>query len=108
MTDWKLLNASDYGVSQLRPRLLFVAMRKDSGTGFSWPDPELGRPSTVGERIFDLLVARGWKGAREWKSIANTIAPTIVGGSHKHGGPDLGPTFTEGMGGSGCRRNRYR
>ncbi len=24
--------------------------------------------------------------------MASQIAPTIVGGSHKHGGPDLGPT----------------
>jgi len=36
-------------------------------------------------------------GANEWKSLnlwvekANKIAPTIVGGSKKHGGPDLGP-----------------
>ncbi|MGZ3691947.1 MAG: DNA cytosine methyltransferase, partial [Pseudobdellovibrio sp.] len=34
----------------------------------------------------------GWKGARDWKKIATTIAPTLVGGSKKHGGPDLGPT----------------
>lgn len=26
-TDWKLLNASDYGVPQLRPRVVFVASR---------------------------------------------------------------------------------
>ena len=29
---------------------------------------------------------------RNWKRQANSIAPTIVGGSKKHGGPDLGPT----------------
>ena len=27
-----------------------------------------------------------------WRDRANEIAPTIVGGSLKHGGPDLGPT----------------
>ena len=26
-----------------------------------------------------------------WRDRANGIAPTIVGGSQKHGGPDLGP-----------------
>jgi DNA (cytosine-5)-methyltransferase 1 len=35
---------------------------------------------------------RGWNGAREWAAKADTIAPTLVGGSKKHGGPDLGPT----------------
>lgn len=27
-----------------------------------------------------------------WRDKANAIAPTLVGGSKKHGGPDLGPT----------------
>lgn len=31
-------------------------------------------------------------GAEEWRGVAKEIAPTIVGGSKKHGGPDLGPT----------------
>ncbi len=36
--------------------------------------------------------ARGWPGAADWAQGAQGIAPTIVGGSKKHGGPDLGPT----------------
>lgn len=91
-TQWKLLNASDFGVSQLRPRFLFVALRKDLSEGFAWPEPEVRRPCSVGEKLYDLMAARGWNGAAAWQTIANTIAPTIVGGSHKHGGPDLGPT----------------
>lgn len=91
-TDWKLLNASDYGVSQLRPRLLFVAVRKELAEQFTWPTPEGKKPATVGEKLFDLIGAHGWKGANSWRKLANDIAPTIVGGSHKHGGPDLGPT----------------
>jgi DNA (cytosine-5)-methyltransferase 1 len=38
------------------------------------------------------MASNGWKGAREWSRNANRIAPTLVGGSKKHGGPDLGPT----------------
>lgn len=38
------------------------------------------------------MAANGWKGAQAWRKQADEIAPTIVGGSHKHGGPDLGPT----------------
>ncbi len=34
----------------------------------------------------------GWPGAAGWARRAARIAPTIVGGSKKHGGPDLGPT----------------
>jgi DNA (cytosine-5)-methyltransferase 1 len=34
----------------------------------------------------------GWEGAAEWASRADDIAPTLVGGSKKHGGADLGPT----------------
>ena len=33
-----------------------------------------------------------WTGAKRWAEQADRIAPTLVGGSKKHGGPDLGPT----------------
>jgi DNA (cytosine-5)-methyltransferase 1 len=35
---------------------------------------------------------KGWAGAEQWAAQAAGIAPTLVGGSKKHGGPDLGPT----------------
>jgi DNA (cytosine-5)-methyltransferase 1 len=89
---WKLLNASDFGVPQLRPRVVFVAVKKNLAQHFEWPRPADQPPSTVGETLYDLMASRGWQGAHKWASQANEIAPTIVGGSHKHGGPDLGPT----------------
>jgi DNA (cytosine-5)-methyltransferase 1 len=89
---WKLMNASDFGVPQLRPRVIFVAVRKDLTEHFSWPAPSDVPPKTVGETLLDLMAANGWVGAKAWAAQANEIAPTIVGGSHKHGGPDLGPT----------------
>jgi DNA (cytosine-5)-methyltransferase 1 len=92
VTDWKLLNASDFGVPQLRPRVVFIAVRAEYADTFTWPEALPHPPDTVGEVLYDLMVANGWQGAREWKKRANEIAPTIVGGSTKHGGPDLGPT----------------
>lgn len=91
-TEWKLLNASDFGVSQLRPRVVFVAKRRDVAGRFSWPAPTGFRPPSVGELLYDLMASGGWDGAKIWKERASDIAPTLVGGSHKHGGPDLGPT----------------
>lgn len=90
--DWRLLNASDFGVCQLRPRVIFVAMRADATQHFRWPAPNPFSPPTVGETLLDLMSANGWEGAEAWAEQANDIAPTIVGGSKKHGGPDLGPT----------------
>lgn len=89
---WKLMNASDFGVPQLRPRVVFVAIRKDLTEHFAWPQAACEQPPTVGQTLKDLMAANGWKGARIWAERADDIAPTIVGGSHKHGGPDLGPT----------------
>jgi DNA (cytosine-5)-methyltransferase 1 len=89
---WKLMNASEFGVPQLRPRVVFVAVRKEFSEHFSWPQPVDIPPKSVGEVLVDLMAANGWKGAASWAKKANEIAPTIVGGSHKHGGPDLGPT----------------
>jgi DNA (cytosine-5)-methyltransferase 1 len=91
-TGWRLLNASDYGVPQLRPRVIFVAIRNDLAHKFDWPTPHKSSPPTVGETLYDLMAARRWRGADAWRKRANDIAPTIVGGSKKHGGPDLGPT----------------
>lgn len=90
-TFWKLHNASDYGVPQLRPRVTLVALKPQVSKFFEWPLETIA-PPTVGEALYDLMASNGWEGAAEWKQKANKIAPTLVGGSKKHGGPDLGPT----------------
>jgi DNA (cytosine-5)-methyltransferase 1 len=91
-TGWKLMNASDFGVSQLRPRVVFIGLRSEYAEHFSWPEADRVRPLTVGQKLYDLMAANDWKGAKAWRDRAGEIAPTVVGGSHKHGGPDLGPT----------------
>jgi DNA (cytosine-5)-methyltransferase 1 len=89
--DWQVLNACDFGVPQLRPRFILVAMRPGPFRHFGWPGPA-GTPPTVGEALHDLMAAGGWTGAGAWARQANGTGPTLVGGSLKHGGPDLGPT----------------
>ncbi|WP_433555821.1 DNA cytosine methyltransferase [Pseudonocardia xinjiangensis] len=88
---WHLLQASDFSVPQLRPRFVLVALQAEDAAYFRWPDAE-GEPPTVGETLGDAMAAEGWEGAADWALKANRIAPTIVGGSKKHGGADLGPT----------------
>jgi DNA (cytosine-5)-methyltransferase 1 len=90
-THWRLLNASEFGVPQLRPRVVIIALRKELAGNFEWPQVVAHNPPTVGETLFDMVAAKGWRGAAAWRERANEIAP-IVGGSKKHGGPDLGPT----------------
>lgn len=88
---WKQINASDFGVPQLRPRVVMVAIKRQFYANFGWPSQIIKAP-TVGETLHDLMAINGWSGAAKWKKAANKIAPTLVGGSKKHGGPDLGPT----------------
>lgn len=86
-----LVHASQLGVPQLRPRYIIVALRKEDFGRFTFNfDPIT--PPTVGETLFDLMSEGGWKGASRWARNASKVAPTLVGGSKKHGGPDLGPT----------------
>lgn len=87
----KLLNACDYGVPQLRPRVVIVGIRNNERGTFSYPAECQDCAPTVGEILKPLMAANGWEGVDEWAQSANKIAPTIVGGSKKHGGPDLGP-----------------
>ena len=90
--DIKLLHASNFGVPQLRPRVVIVALRSDDADHFTWPDTLTTPAPTVGDTLLDLMAANNWRGAEQWAAGAQDIGPTIVGGSKKHGGPDLGPS----------------
>ena len=89
---WRILNAPDFGVPQLRPRVIIVALQRNIWDRFDWPQVLTQNPITVGQALYPMMAARGWIGAEKWRDYADDIAPTIVGGSKKHGGPDLGPT----------------
>lgn len=90
-SEWRLLHANDFGVAQLRPRFILVAMPEEYARHFVWPEPTQ-TVVTVGSELRDLMSEDGWRYANKWADAANRIAPTIVGGSKKHGGADLGPT----------------
>lgn len=97
---WNVLEARDFGVPQLRPRAILVAMREPAASHFQPPQGS-GRPVTVAEALDKSMrerfgtSAKGRAAYRRWKHKAQekgTVAPTLVGGSKKHGGADLGPT----------------
>ena len=92
VTHIKLLNASNFGVPQLRPRVVIIGIRKDQYGAFAYPEDRPDSAKTVGETLYDLMAENKWEGAKRWAAQADRIAPTLVGGSKKHGGPDLGPT----------------
>jgi DNA (cytosine-5)-methyltransferase 1 len=67
---WSLLNASFYGVPQVRERLFFVGVRNDLGVSFEFP-AAFTKPGkrkypdvTVRQAVGDLPVIRN--GSREW------------------------------------------
>ncbi|MFD7975991.1 DNA cytosine methyltransferase [Streptomyces sp. NPDC059071] len=114
---WGILEASDFGVPQLRPRAILVAIREDvlKDVKYEWPTPTHEEPVSVAEALSETMQARYaayYDGARdsearsayarwfkkaterdqELKGKGGGIAPTLVGGSKKHGGADLGPS----------------
>jgi DNA (cytosine-5)-methyltransferase 1 len=114
---WDVLEASDFGVPQLRPRAILVAIRNDvlKDVKYEWPTPTHEDPVSVAEALKDSMLARykpyfeglhaeraqaahaRWLAAAtnrdaELKGKGGGIAPTLVGGSKKHGGADLGPS----------------
>ena len=90
-TTSRVLEASDFGVPQLRPRFFIVALRAEDMQYFRWPSGT--KKIDLAKAFADLLCVNGWEGATETtKRLKGKIAPTLVGGSKKHGGPDLGPT----------------
>ncbi|MEU0813862.1 DNA cytosine methyltransferase [Streptomyces mirabilis] len=99
---WDVLEAKNYGVPQLRPRAILVAMKPEYAQHFEHSKPAKGQEVSVGEALHDSMRARfdavaadpraektfkGW-----YEKALEGVAPTVVGGSKKHGGADLGPT----------------
>lgn len=109
LVHWDIVEAATLGVPQLRPRAILVAIHENYQNGeFKWP----GQDSTLTKTVFQALEAsmeRRYKAAMElypaksarldealekWRRRASAggVAPTLVGGSKKHGGADLGPS----------------
>lgn len=120
---WRRMDAKWFGVPQLRPRAILVAIHEDalaeSPVEFQWPlrldeggatvfhaldksmeercrefwdKNEDGNPAQPGERTGEVVYKEWRKAALEAEEAGRGIAPTLVGGSRKHGGADLGPT----------------
>jgi DNA (cytosine-5)-methyltransferase 1 len=80
---WELLNAGEFGVPQLRERLIFVGIRKDLNLTFDFPNTRTARDRriypevTVRDAIGDLPIIRN--GSREWvreyKAKASELPP---------------------------------
>ncbi|TXS35179.1 DNA (cytosine-5-)-methyltransferase [Streptomyces sp. uw30] len=120
---WRRMDASNFGVPQLRPRAILVAIHRDflnsADVEFVWPTRLYGKQATVVGELAESMEARcrkfwnknqdgkqakagdrtGKVVYRDWLRKATEaaeagrgVAPTLVGGSKKHGGADLGPT----------------
>ncbi|MFG2377368.1 DNA cytosine methyltransferase [Streptomyces sp. NPDC048504] len=99
---WDILEAKDYRVPQLRPRAILVAMKPEYARYFEHSKPEPVEPVSVGVALHDSMRARydqvsddprAERAFKRWYGKAlEGVAPTVVGGSKKHGGADLGPT----------------
>jgi DNA (cytosine-5)-methyltransferase 1 len=99
---WRLLEAKNYGVPQLRPRAILVALKRELAPHFQHSIPDAREIVTVGEALEDSMRARFDRVAgdpraemafkRWYEKALEGVAPTVVGGSKKHGGADLGPT----------------
>lgn len=112
--DWEVLEAVNFKVPQLRPRAILVAMKEPYAAHFGLlPKGDPYHPVTVAEALEESMRARceALEGTdheaaaiaafARWKAKAGSaaqplplrgVAPTLVGGSKKHGGADLGPT----------------
>ncbi|WP_327724129.1 DNA (cytosine-5-)-methyltransferase [Streptomyces europaeiscabiei] len=103
---WEVYEAEKFGVPQLRPRSILVAFRKDVLKDLKYEAPA---PSAERVTVFDALketmeerikpfeggpqAAQAQRVFDDWKKDAGKdVAPTLVGGSKKHGGADLGPS----------------
>ncbi|MDR3079988.1 MAG: DNA cytosine methyltransferase [Streptomyces sp.] len=89
--EWFVLNAADFGVPQDRKQGVLVAIKEPWARRFRQPRPTTDEYVSVGQALAPSMAARGWLDAERWAAQADKVAPTLVGGSDKRGGADLGP-----------------
>ena len=87
----RTIDANGFGVGQRRVRAFLVGLAPSAWERFQWPQAA-SRGPTLGEAVRDLVGAGGWPHVDAWAARASGPAPTIVGGSEKHGGTDGGPS----------------
>ncbi|MEU4996652.1 DNA cytosine methyltransferase [Streptomyces sp. NPDC021622] len=92
---WFVLNAADFDVPQDRKQGLLVALRKQYFDAFRPPEPTVREHRAVGRALRRSMAMGGWRDADRWAAQALSVAPTLVGGSDRRGGADLGPTGTK-------------
>ncbi|MGW7362339.1 DNA cytosine methyltransferase [Streptomyces sp. NPDC054841] len=92
---WFVLNASAFGVPQDRKQGILVAVKHRWSSAFRPPRPTVHEYVSVGEALGPSMRSRGWPDADRWAAQATSVAPTLVGGSKVHGGPDFGPSGTK-------------
>ncbi|MFF0226208.1 DNA cytosine methyltransferase [Streptomyces sp. NPDC004629] len=92
---WFVLNACDFGVPQDRRQGILVAVKQQWASAFRPPRPTVHEYVSVGEALAPSMRSRGWPDADRWAAQATSVAPTLVGGSKTHGGPDFGPSGTK-------------
>ncbi|MET7430642.1 DNA cytosine methyltransferase [Streptomyces flaveolus] len=92
---WFVLNAYDFGVPQDREQGILAAVKRQWASAFRPPRPTVHEHLSVGEALAPSMRSRGWPDADRWAAQAGVVAPTLVGGSKTHGGPDFGPRGTK-------------
>ncbi|WP_181764342.1 DNA cytosine methyltransferase [Streptomyces albidus (ex Kaewkla and Franco 2022)] len=113
---WRILEAHNFDVPQLRPRAVLIAIQDkycvraglEDGK-FPWPTEMGSTRNTVFDALKSSMEDRRKALTQRFPSLADRIdeayarwhqraqqngavAPTLVGGSRKHGGADLGPS----------------
>ena len=73
-TEWRVLQAADFGVPLLRPRFILVALLPSDAEHFAWPVGVRGS-QTVGATLVSLMAENGWHGAEAWSARANSLLP---------------------------------
>jgi DNA (cytosine-5)-methyltransferase 1 len=92
---WFVVNAADFGVPQERKQGVLVALQEQYFDAFHPPLPTVSEHVTVGAALGRSMALRGWADAERWAAQALDVAPTLVGGSDKRGGADLGLSGTK-------------
>lgn len=90
---WNVRSANECRMFQNRKRTIIIAFRGEMLDWHPYVPVPMERPIIDLGAVWNMLQADGWEG-KPVPHLGTSHYPTIVGGSKKHGGADLGPKGT--------------
>lgn len=103
-TEIHRIQSGDFGIAQVRRRVLIIGLRHDIADAFRMPPKFPGRRLNVGDALVDLMAANGWEGAHDGRGSGESTPFSIAMAKSSPTEPRHRPSSRAAASGAGTSR----